>query len=116
MNGLFEINIIRAESDIEERIKVASNNDEKYIKTMAYLQNNVENVDIIDLSLDKNGLIRFKNMLYILDSTELKLKMFDEVHKKPYYGHRGYQKTMTTPKKLFHWPNMKGETTKYLSR
>jgi hypothetical protein len=40
----------------------------------------------------------------------------DEVHKKPYSGHPGYQKTVTTLRKLFYWPNMKGETTKYLAK
>jgi hypothetical protein len=38
------------------------------------------------------------------------------VHKKPYSGHPGYQKTITTLRKLFYWPNMKGETTGYLAR
>jgi hypothetical protein len=31
---LFEIKISREESDLEQRINVASNNDENYIKTM----------------------------------------------------------------------------------
>jgi hypothetical protein len=43
IHGLFEMNISRDESDIEQRIKVASNNDENYIKTVADLRNNVEN-------------------------------------------------------------------------
>jgi hypothetical protein len=108
IHGLFEINISRAESDIEQRIKAASNNDEKYIKTVADLQNNAENIDKIDLNLDINGILRFKNRLYILDSLELKLTILDEVHKKPYVGHPGYQKMVTTLRKLFYWPNMKG--------
>jgi hypothetical protein len=53
IHGLFEIIISRAESDTEQRIKVASNNDEKYIKTMTYLQNSIKNLDRTDLSLDK---------------------------------------------------------------
>jgi hypothetical protein len=40
----------------------------------------------------------------------------DEVHKKSYSGHPGYQKTITALIKLFYWPSMKGETTKYLAR
>jgi hypothetical protein len=66
--------------------------------------------------LDINGLLRFKNRLYILDSSELKLTMLDEVHKKPYFGHPRYQKMVTTLRKLFYWPNMKGKTIEYLSK
>jgi hypothetical protein len=116
IHGLFEINISRAESDIEERIKVPSVNDEKYIKIVVDLQNNVENLDIIDLSLDRNELLRFKNRLYIPDSAELKLTILDDVHKKPYFGHLGYQKMVTTLRKMFYWPNMKGGTSKYISK
>jgi hypothetical protein len=61
----FQISIRREENDIEKRIKSASCDDEKYIKTIANLQGNVENFDKTDLnlSLDKNGLLRFKNRL-----------------------------------------------------
>ena len=83
---------------------------------MADLQSNQENLDRTNLSFDRNGLLRFKNRLYIPDATELKLTILDEVHKKPYYGHMGYQKMVTTLRKLFYFPNMKGEIEKYLSK
>jgi len=35
VHGLFEINIIREERDLEQRIKNAGNNEKIYIKTMA---------------------------------------------------------------------------------
>jgi hypothetical protein len=66
--------------------------------------------------LDINGLLRFKKRLYIPEFVELKSTILDEVHKKPYSGHPGYQKMVTTLWKLFYWPNMKGETTEYLSK
>ena len=110
IHGLFEVHISQVESDIEQRIKIASINDEKYIKTVANLKNNLENLDRTYLILGRNGLLRFKNRLYIPNSNELKLTILDKVHKKPYSGHLGYQKTITTLRKLFYWPNMKGET------
>jgi hypothetical protein len=45
IHGLFEINISRAESDLEQRIKKASVNDENYTKMMAELQNSVTSSD-----------------------------------------------------------------------
>jgi hypothetical protein len=73
-------------------------------------------MDKIVLSLDKNGLLRFKNMLYIPNFVDLKSTILDELHKNPYSGHRGYNKMVTTLRKLFYWPNMKGETSEYLSK
>jgi hypothetical protein len=77
---------------------------------VAELQNTTKNLDKTDLRVDRKGLLRFKNRIYIPDLAELKLTVLDEVHKKPYYGHPGYQKTITALRKLFYWPNMKGET------
>jgi hypothetical protein len=82
VHGLFEINISRAESDLEQRIRTTSINDVNYTRMMAEFQNSIEKLDKPDLSIDKKGLLRFKNRLYIPDSTELKLTVLDEVHKK----------------------------------
>jgi hypothetical protein len=95
---------------------MAGINDENYTKIMVELQNSTINSDKPDLSIDKKGLLRFKNRLYIQDSAELKLTVLDEVHKKPYSGHPGYQKLITTLRKLFYWPKMKGKIAEYLAR
>ena len=89
-HALFEVNICRAESDLEQRIRTTSINDGNYTKVMEEFQNSIANSDKPYLSIDKKGLLRFKNRLYILDSIELKLTVLDEVHKKLYSGHPGY--------------------------
>ena len=116
VHGLFEINISKARSDLEQRIRMIGINERNYTKMMAELQNNITNSDELDISIDKEGLLRFKNRLYIPDSLELKSTILDEVHKKPYSGHPSCQKTITTLKKLFYLPNIKGKTTGYLAR
>jgi hypothetical protein len=102
VHGLFEINISRAESDLEQRIRTTGINNGNYTKIMVELQNSTANSDKSDLSIDKKGLLQFKNRLYIPDSAELTLIDLDEVHKKLYSGHPGYQKTITTLRKLFY--------------
>ena len=57
---------------------------------MAEFQNSIANSDKPDINIDKKGLLRFKNRLYIPDSTELKLTILDKVHKKLYSVHPGY--------------------------
>jgi hypothetical protein len=86
VRGLFEINISRAESDLEQRIRMIGINDENYTKIIEELQNSTANADKPDLSINKKGLLRFKKRLYIPDSIELKLIILDEVHNKPYSG------------------------------
>jgi len=46
----------------------------------------------------------------------LKAGILDEIHKKPYSGHPGYQKTVTMLRKDFYWPKMKGEVAEYLAK
>jgi hypothetical protein len=90
IHGLFEINISRAKSDLEQRIRATGINDGNYTKIMENFQNSITNSNKPDISIDKKGLLRFKNRLYILDSAELKVTILDDVHKNMYSGHPGY--------------------------
>ena len=40
----------------------------------------------------------------------------DELHKRPYTGHPGYQKMITTTRKLFYWPRLKKDIAYYLDK
>ena len=62
-------------------------------------------------SLNGRGLILNKRILYIPNSTDIKLIIMDELHKRPYSGHPRYQKMITMTRKDFFWPNMKEEET-----
>ena len=46
-------------------------------------------------SLNENGLILYKNRLYIPNVPKFKLLILNEIHKTPYLGHLGYQNTIT---------------------
>ena len=37
-----------------------------------------------------DGLVRFKNKIYVSDNSELKKLILREFHVKPYLGHSGY--------------------------
>jgi hypothetical protein len=40
----------------------------------------------------------------------------DELHKRPYTGHLGYQKMITTTRKQFYWPRLKMDIDDYLAK
>ena len=104
------------ETDLEKKIKAAAEKDEKYQELMQKIYEGSESNEDNRFKSSKNGLLLCKNRLYVPNSTELKVVIFDEVHKKPYSGHPGYQKTVTMLRKNFYWPKMKGEVAEYLAR
>jgi hypothetical protein len=67
---------------------------------MEELQNTTESLGKTNLSLDKSGLLQFKNRIYIPDSTELKLTVLDGVHNKPYSGSSRITKNDNNTKKV----------------
>ena len=61
-------------------------------------------------------LLTYKGRLYILNFDNLKRFIMDDLHKRPYIGHPGYQKIITTTRKLFYWTEPKKEIVDYLSK
>ena len=55
-------------------------------------QNNNSNLSLFEFSLSQEGLLLYKNKLYIPRSTKLKLLILNEFHEIPFYGHPRYQK------------------------
>ena len=70
----------------------------------------------MDYHLITNGLVRFRDNIYVSNSSELKKVIFREFHVKPYSGHPGYQKTLTTVKKLYYWPDLKRYVAVFVAR
>jgi len=70
----------------------------------------------VEYNLTTNGLIRFRNKIYVLDSSELKKAILRDFNSKPYSGHRGYQKRLTIVKNIYHWPNLKKDVVDFVAR
>jgi hypothetical protein len=62
------------------------------------------------------GLLTYINILYIPSCDDLKRFIMDELHKRPYTGHPGYHKMITTTRKQFYWPGLKKYITDYLAK
>jgi len=52
----------------------------------------------LDHCLTVDGLVRFRDRIYVLDNGELEKVILREFHVKPYSGHPGYPKTLTAVK------------------
>jgi hypothetical protein len=62
------------------------------------------------------GMLTYKNILYIPECDDLKMFIMDELLKRPYTGHPRYQKMITTTGKQFYWPRLKKDIVEYLAK
>jgi hypothetical protein len=63
-----------------------------------------------------NGLLLYKNRVYVLNVRELKLEILKEMYNVAYAGHPGYQKTVAVVKSHYFWPSLKKEIVEYIAR
>lgn len=54
----------------------------------------------IDYCVTTNGLVRFRNRIYVMDKNDFNQVILREFHVKPYLGHQCYQKKLTKVKKF----------------
>ena len=95
-------------SDLEDKIKESELRDKDYQYLKNKISENQAGNDGTHFRLNENGLLIYKNRLYIPNVPETKLLILNENHKSPYSGHPGYQKMLAMLRKEFFWPNMKG--------
>jgi hypothetical protein len=57
--------------------------------------------------LETNGILLYKNRIYVPNVQDLKCMVLHEMHNVPYAGHPGYQKIMAAVKSHYFWPGMK---------
>ena len=90
--------------------------DENYQKLQAKVTENITKSLSTGYSLNEKGLLLYKEKMYIPNVPKIKLLILNEIHKTPYLGHPGYQKTITMLRKDYFWPNMKNELVEYIAK
>jgi hypothetical protein len=71
-------------------------------------------VEIYKLGID--GIIMYKNRIYVPNVQDLKHIILHEMHNVPYARHSRYHKTMVAIKSHYLWPGMKKEIVEYITR
>jgi len=61
------------------------------------------------------GMLTYRNRLYVPSCDDLKRFIMDELHKIPYIGHTCYQKMITTTRKQLCWLGLKKDVANYLA-
>jgi len=73
-------------------------------------------VEDVNYFLTSDGLVRFRDMIYVLDNIDIKKVILREFHVKPYSGHPGYQKTLIEMKIFYYWLNLKKDVANFVAR
>jgi hypothetical protein len=78
------------ETNLNERVKSAQEVDEFFKIVKAYLEQEPTGLKYDGYQLMSDGLLTYKDRLYIPKCDDLKRFIMDELHKRPYVGHLGY--------------------------
>jgi hypothetical protein len=103
-------------TEMKDRILEAANNDLQYKSLVAKLQQREISQTKESYTLGTDGLLLYKNRVYVPNVQELKLTILKEMHNVAYAGHYGYQKTMAAVKGHYFWSGLKKEIVEYIAR
>jgi hypothetical protein len=104
------------ETNVKERVRNAQETDTFFQTVTSYLEKEPTGIKNEGYQMIDGGLLTYRNRLYIPDCDDLKRFIMDELHKRPYIGHPGYQKMITTTRKQFYWPRLKKDIANYLAK
>jgi hypothetical protein len=103
-------------TEIKDRILEAANVDLQYRGLVAKLQQRERPQTKESYTLGTDGLLLYKNRVYVPNVRDLKLAILKEMHNVAYAGHPGYQKTVAAVKSHYFWPGLKKEIAEYIVR
>jgi hypothetical protein len=89
------------ETDVRERIKNAQETYAFFKTVTSYLSQEPTRLKYEGYQMLNEGLLTYRNRLYIPRCDDLKRFTMDDLHKRPYTSHPGYQKMIMTTRKQF---------------
>eukprot|EP00253_Pinus_taeda_P018697 PITA_18697 len=106
-------------TNLQNRILQEGQHDVRYMEIVHRLQQGTSTgagAQGMDYCLKTDGLVKFRDRIYVPNNSELKKVILREFHAKPYSGNPGYQKTLTAVKKLYYWLNLKRDVAEFMAR
>jgi hypothetical protein len=93
--------------NLQGRISKATNSDLQYMELVTKLQQGEMQQKVEDYELGIDGILRYRNKVYVPKSPELRRVILKNMHNVPYARHPRYQKTVLVVKSQYYWPCMK---------
>jgi hypothetical protein len=116
MKTIHLVAVSTCETDVKNRVRNEQETDSFVQNVTLCLQQEPAGVKYEGYQITEGGLLTYRDRLYIPNCDDLKRFIMDELHKRPYTGHPGYQKMITATQKQFYWPGLKKDIAKYLAQ
>jgi hypothetical protein len=116
MKTIHLVAVSTCKTNDKERVRNAQEIDTFFETVTSYLEQEPTGIKYEGYQMIDGGLLTYINRLYIPYCDDLKRFIMDELHKRPYTGHLGYQKMITTTRKQFYWPRLKKDIANYLAK
>ncbi|XP_017632443.1 uncharacterized protein LOC108474921 [Gossypium arboreum] len=84
-------------------------------ESLAFHFRQVENGETTDFGLNEKGVLCFRERVCILRGSDLRQSILQEAHSSPYAMHPGENRLYQDLRKLYWWPGLKREVSKYVS-
>ena len=102
--------------DLRDQIVQQLEQDEFYVEINLALIRDLQDPKYSEFSLKEDGLLRYRNRIYIPNHPDLRRQILNEFHSAPYSGHPGVKKIHVDLRRLFYWFRMKRDISDYVAR
>jgi hypothetical protein len=103
--------------NLREKILTLQRDDDWYKEVKGFIGQNTMMVPRFEgFSFDSDGLLRFKNWIYVPLNDELRMLILSKAHRAVYMAHLGVTKMRADLKPLFFWKGMKADIVNYVAR
>jgi hypothetical protein len=105
------------QTNLHEKILTLQLDDDWYKEVEGFIGQNTMMVPRFEgFSFDNDGLLRFKNQIYVPLNEKLRMLILSEAHREVYMAHTGVMKMRADLKPLFFWRGMKADIVNYVAR
>jgi hypothetical protein len=109
--------VLPLQMNLRERILTLQRDDDCYKEVEGFIRQNTMMVPRFEGFLfDSDGLLRFKNRIYVPPNDELRMFILSEAHREFYMAYLGVMKIRADLKPLFFWKGMKADIVNYVAR
>jgi hypothetical protein len=109
--------VLPLQMNLREKILTLQRDDDWYKEVEDFIGQNTMMVPRFEgFTFDDDGLLRFKNQIYVPPNDELRRLILSEAHREVYMAHLGVMKMRADLKPLFFWKGMKENIVNYVAR
>jgi hypothetical protein len=94
MHEMYATTISMYQTYLHDKILEVSKSDLRYMDISVTLQQGMSQPKFEGYELREDGILMYRCRVYVPNDQELKSLILSEMHKVPYVGHPGYQKTI----------------------